>query len=193
MDYRVGERLEQTDGDRKWPWDYQKENLTETTLTEIMENLPSYACDAVNWKPEEVGMPEDLYGVFQIYCKVVKDHFQQAVERSPASVKQELSAIANDAFGLVDLLLEWVEKQIRRREGDFNMRYLPIDYPCSYTQISTRWDSVVLKFKMCVSFGEQPAETEESAAHEGESWWWKLYEKTLKVIVDAVMERWLPK
>jgi hypothetical protein len=43
---------------------------------------------------------------------------------------------------------------------------------------------------------EKAAETEQNATPvkpERESWWLKLYEKTLKVIVDAVMERWWPK
>lgn len=42
----------------------------------------------------------------------------------------------------------------------------------------------------------KPAETEQNATPakpERESWWLKLYEKTLKVIVDAVMERLWPK
>ncbi len=43
---------------------------------------------------------------------------------------------------------------------------------------------------------EKPAETEEKATlakSERESWLWKLYEKTLKVIFDAVLERMWPK
>ena len=43
---------------------------------------------------------------------------------------------------------------------------------------------------------EKPAETEPNttpAKLQRESWLWKLYEKTLKVIVDAVMERLSPK
>ena len=43
---------------------------------------------------------------------------------------------------------------------------------------------------------EKPAEIGRNttpAKLERESWYWKLYEKTLKVIVDAVMERLLPK
>ncbi len=43
---------------------------------------------------------------------------------------------------------------------------------------------------------EKPTDTEPNttpAKPERESWYWKLYEKTLKVIVDAVMERLLPK
>jgi hypothetical protein len=43
---------------------------------------------------------------------------------------------------------------------------------------------------------EQAAETKQNSSptkRERESWLWRLYEKTLKVIVDAVLERTLPK
>ena len=43
---------------------------------------------------------------------------------------------------------------------------------------------------------QNPTETEQNttpAKPDKESWPWKLYEKTLKVIVNAVMERLLPK
>lgn len=163
MNEKVKERSEQTDENRKWPWDWKNEALTETALTKIRENLSSYANDAVYREPEEVGMTDDLNGTFYIYCQVVKEDFQQAVKKATAvSVKQGLTAIANEAFELVDLLVEWVEKQIRRREGDFNMRYLPIDYPCSYTQISTRWGTVVRKFNMCKISGEQQEKSAET-------------------------------
>jgi hypothetical protein len=47
-----------------------------------------------------------------------------------------------------------------------------------------------------IGISEKPAETEQNATPakpERESWWLKLYEKTLKVIVDAVLERVWPK
>ena len=43
---------------------------------------------------------------------------------------------------------------------------------------------------------EKPAETAQNATPakpERESWWWRLYEKTLKVVIDAVLERLCPK
>jgi hypothetical protein len=39
MDYRVSERLEQTDEDRKWPWDWRNEVLTETDSAKIVISL----------------------------------------------------------------------------------------------------------------------------------------------------------
>lgn len=57
-------------------------------------------------------------------------------------------------------------------------------------------EGIVESHREQIEIREKPAETEPDttpAKLERESWYWKLYEKTLKVIVDAVMERLLPK
>lgn len=135
----------------RWPWDYKKEELTPAVLDKIIKFLPSCALDATCDKTEEVGVSDSVYVDFQAYCYAVKDNFEKKTKEAPDSNKPKLSGIATEAFGLVDLLVEWVEKTIRRNDSGINARYMPIDDPCSHTELASRWDTVVRKFDLCRS------------------------------------------
>lgn len=137
--------------DERWPWDWQKEELTPAVLAKIIKFLPSCALDATGDKTEEVGISDSLYGDFQVYCHVVKDHFEQVAKDASASAKGKLSQITEEAFELVDLLVEWVKKTIRRNDSGINARYMAIDDPCSHTELASRWDTIMRKFNLCMS------------------------------------------
>ncbi|MBA7693199.1 hypothetical protein ES703_101775 [subsurface metagenome] len=124
-----------------WPWDYQEEP-TLAVLSKIVHNLPSYAHDVLEKKPEEVGMTDSLQGCFQIYCHVVKDHFEKVAKNALASDKKKLSEITEEAFDLIDKLLEYVDKRLSPGPG---MTYIPLHYPYSYWELNNKWDTLVRK------------------------------------------------
>lgn len=130
-----------------WPWDYQKEEPTLAVLSKIVHNLPSYAYDALEKKPEEVGMTDSLQGCFQIYCHVVKDHFEKVAKNAPVSDKKKLSEIAEEAFDLIDKFLEYVNKRLNI---PFDMRH-NLSYPYSYWELNNKWDTLVRTFNLCIS------------------------------------------
>lgn len=123
---------------RKWPWDWEKEELTDAVQAEIVKNLPWYASDAVQYKPEQVGMSYSLRTGFRIYCHFTKEHFEKMAKDAPKSLRGKLSQIANDAFGLVDMLLEWVDV---RRDDIFGN--VSSGYPCSHTKVAANWDTLL--------------------------------------------------
>jgi hypothetical protein len=101
-----------------------------------------------------------------------------------------------------------VENRITRDQSGIYARYLPIDDPCSFTELEKQWDSVVRRFRLSIDSGQEQknvkagdeikstAETEKITdvkRNRISNFFWKLYEKTLKVIVDAVLERYGPK
>lgn len=183
---------EKTDESRKWPWDWHKsKELTDMVLKRIVKNLPSYAYDAAYSKPEEVGIGDSLYVGFQVYCLVVKDCFQKAATEESKSLKPQLSEIAEEAYQVIDLLLKWVEV---RANVDYHTRYVPINHPCSHAELANRWDTVVRNFELCISSAKELSEPEQNTIWTKiKACLLKLYEVTLKVIVDAVMERFWPK
>jgi hypothetical protein len=168
-----------------WPWNPETEKLTQLVLRKIAENLPSYASDAID-SCLRAGDERDLLNYFFIYCYVVKDEYFEATVRSlRGSVRSEARKFAEEAFDLIDLLIQWVNTQSKASTA----------WP---PNIYARWDTVVRKFDICVSSGEQqelPVEAVGNATLKSKikDFFWTLYEKTLKVIVDAVMERLWPK
>ena len=91
----------------KWPWDSSNDNLTDSVLQKVVDQLAWCALDAA-WErnPEEVGLSRDsLWVEFQTYCHVVKDYFQERAEGKP-----ELREIAKRAFGLIDDMLNCVSR-----------------------------------------------------------------------------------
>jgi hypothetical protein len=143
---------EQTDENRKWPWDWQNKALTETVSAKIVKNLALYANDAVYRKPEEVGMSNSLDEGFLHYCYCVKDYFIKAVEKVLKHFKPKVSEIAEEAFRLIDRLVSIVEHHNENT--------------CSWLELISQWDTLVRKFDMCMSSDEQqeqPAETGQDA------------------------------
>ncbi len=173
----------------KWPWDWQKEKLTDSAIAEIVKNLAHYAYDAAFRKPEEVGMTDSLYGGFQIYCHVAKDYFQEAVKRNTIS---ELSAIATDAFSVADQLLMWIENKIRRTNSGYFARYMPIDAPYSYTELRTRWDTVVRKFDMRIGSVQQVEKASQAPAKHWKiiAWAKELYGLAIERITKAYLDKY---
>jgi hypothetical protein len=147
MNYKVSERLEQTDENRKWPWDWRKgkEALTDTASEEIVKNLALYANDAMYRKPEEVGMSNSLSEGFLHYCFHVKENFIKAAKKYP---KSKVSEIVEEALRLIDRFVSIAE-------------YPTKDNTCSWLELISQWDTVVRKLDMCVGSGgqqEEPAE-----------------------------------
>ena len=77
---------------KNWPYDWNKPDKDlNTVLNEIVEHLPFYACDVANCKdPQEVGMSDSLYTGFQVYYKLTKEYFENAVQNSTIPSKNEL-------------------------------------------------------------------------------------------------------
>ena len=124
-------------------WDYETEEPTPAILNEIVRNLASYAYDVTCHESRESDMaPGDgansLYVDFQVYCHVVKDHFETVVKEAPDSVKAKLLQIAEEAFDIVDKLLEYTDKRL----------YAPIDSPYSLADLSRQWNTIVRTFDL---------------------------------------------
>ncbi len=182
---------------KKWPWDWEKEELTDAVQVEIVENLYSYAKDVAYWYPTEQGW-HYWYNGLETYCQVSRDYFVKVAKGGPDFLKPKLSKITEEAFELINMLMEWANQKYSLcfvTEPD--KRFYNIPY--SDEELANKWDTVVQKLNLYMNSGnqeEKPAETKQNATlakPERESWLWKLYEKTLKVIVDAVLERvWHP-
>jgi len=155
MNEKVNERPEQTDRNRKWPWDWRKgkEALTETASAKIVKNLAFYANDAVYRKPEEVGMSNSLDEGFLHYCCCAKEYFIKSIEKAPKYLKPKVSEITEEAFRLIDRFISIVD---RHNEDTY-----------SWLEFISQWDTLVRKLNMCVVSGEQqeqPAKTGQNAA-----------------------------
>lgn len=121
-----------------WPWNPEKEKLTESILMEIAKNLPWYASDAID-SCSRTNDERDLLGYFFVYCHVVKEeYFEAIVKNLKGSVREEARKLAGEAFDLIDLLEKWV-----------NTRCKSIN--CYPSNIFARWDTVVRKFNLCMS------------------------------------------
>ena len=108
---------------------------------------------------------------------------------------EKANNIAQEARNLVDKFRDWFEL---KPKGPFTEPFWEPDWE-PYMKLLRRWERVVARFNMCMNSGNQankPAETGRGATtgkRQRESWLWRLYEKTLKVIIDAVLERVWPK
>ncbi|MGA1979075.1 MAG: hypothetical protein ABSG99_00705 [Sedimentisphaerales bacterium] len=161
MDYKVSERLEQTNENRKWPWDWRNEVLTETDSAKIVKNLPSYARAVYDaeYRIYTSGLPEsyNLHEGFDRYYGVVMDHLQQQCEKTPISLQQQAYQICDEAFELIEFLKKTTLPQV----------YPPVitsePPPPDSFNVADRWDILMRKLDMCVSSGEQqekPSETD---------------------------------
>ena len=160
MDDKVSERLEQIDGNRKWPWNWRNEAVTETASAKIVKNLPLYARDVYDaeYRIYTSGLPKsyNLREGFDQYCRVVKDHLRQQCEKAPISLRQQAYQICDEAFELIEFLKKTTLPQV----------YPPVitsePPPPDSFNVADRWDILMRKLDMCVSSGEQqekPAET----------------------------------
>jgi len=144
---------------RELPW-YTGDPEPTTQITEKMvARFPSYALN----RPEI----SCYYATFYKCRDIVKDYFTERVKQAKSSKMQQ---IAEEAWKLVGQFVGLFEMG---KNLDFNR----------WNVLNSKWDTVIRKLDMCVSSGEQyekPAEPEH--------WPWRLYEKTLKVIIDAVLK-----
>ncbi len=123
-----------------WPKIPEKELIAETVLAEIAKNLPSYALDVVKATSRGANQVRRAYGNFQGYCIVVKkDYFEAVVRNIKGPLRSEARKLAAEAFGLIDLLLEYVGTQFVRTT---------FDRPLRFGNISPQWDTVVGKWNM---------------------------------------------
>lgn len=178
---------------KKWPWDWEKEELTDAVQVEIVKNLYLYAKDVAYWYPTEQGW-HYWYNGLETYCQVSRDYFVKVAKGGPDSLKPNLSKITEEAFELINMLMEWANQKYSLcfvTEPD--KRFYNIPY--SDEELANKWDTVVQKLNLYMNSGnqeEKPAETKQNATPakaERESWLWKLYEKTLKVVFDSVLEK----
>lgn len=145
---------------KKWPWDWEKEELTDAVQVKIMENLYSYAKDVAYWYPEESGWYY-WFGGLKVYCKVFRAYFIKVTEEAPDSIKPKVSKIAEEAFELLNTLLKWAQQKYNLCFAESpEHRYYTIPY--SDEELSNKWDTVVHKLNLYMSFGnpdEKPAGT----------------------------------
>lgn len=168
-------------------WDYEKEELTPAILNEIVRNLASYAYDVTCYESRENDVaPGDgdnsLYVDFQVYCHIVKDHFETAVKEAlvkeaPGSVRDKLRQIAEEAFGLIDKLLEYVDKRLYAPSATGRL-----DSPYSLTDLSNQWNTIVRRFDLYTATGGRNSEDRQ----ENETHW---VESTADGIELTVTER----
>jgi len=148
---------------KKWPWDWEKEKLTDAVQVEIVENLYSYAKDVAYWYPTEQGW-HYWYNGLETYCQVSRDYFVKVAKGGPDSLKPKLSKIAEEAFKLINMLMEWANQKYSLcfvTEPD--KRFYNIPY--SDEELYNKWDTVVQKLNLYMNSGnqeEKPAKTEQN-------------------------------
>ncbi len=183
---------------KMWPWDWNKpEELTDEVLAQIVQNLYSYAKNVAYWHPDERDY-HYWYNGLKVYCQYSRDYFIKVTKEAPDSIKPKLSKIVEEeAFELINMLLKWANEKYSNCFVEPDKRFYNIPY--SDEELANKWDTDVQKINLYMNSGnheEKPAEIEQNATPakpERESWLWKLYEKTLKVIVDAVLGKvWHP-
>lgn len=160
---------------RELPWYVGDPEPTPQITEKMVARFPSYALH----RPEI----SCYYATFYKCRDIVKDYFTERVKQAKSSKMQQIAEEAWKLVGQFVGLFEMGENQDLSR----------------WNVLNDKWDTVIRRFYKCMSSGKQqekPAEKERnaiSAKPERESWWLKLYERTLKVVVDAVLERMWPK
>ncbi len=125
-----------------WPWNPEKEKLTEPVLMEIAKNLPSYASDAID-HCSKANDERDLLGYVFVYFHVVKEeYFEATVKNLKGSMREEARKIASEAFDLIDLIVQWANT----RSNAISNRP---------PNIFARWDTVVRKWDLLISTGKE--------------------------------------
>jgi len=142
-----------------WPCDWRTpKKITGAVLVEIVWNLPRYARDAAYYSGEIFPTGGPLYSGFKVYCRCVKNYLHQVVYEAPNSTRAELSGIAEEGFGLIDTLLEWVKGRLQPLRDDEGYVYWNV--PCSFDELERRWDTLVRKFDLCMSSGVKNGQKE---------------------------------
>jgi len=106
---------------------------------------------------------------------------------------EQLESIRKDFDGLYEKTKE-VDRQ-RSESPSASANILKCQAQVAAKNLSQRLRLIVKMARENLTI-EEPAETKQDIApakREREGWLWRLYEKTLKVIVDAVLERVWPK
>lgn len=147
---------------KKCPWDWENEKLTDEVLSKIVKSLPSYAKDVAYWHPKE---PDFFYWFegLKEYCRVIRDYFVKAAKEAPDSLKPKLSEIAEEAFDLIDNLMKCVDAQLNPIL-DKETGQVFYSAPCSWNEVTNKWDTLVNKLNLYMSSGKQeekPIETEQ--------------------------------
>jgi hypothetical protein len=146
---------------KKWPWNWKNEKLTDEVLAKIIKNLPSYAKDVAYWHPTEPDW-HYWYNGLEVYCRVIRDYFVKVAKEAPDFLKPKLSEIAEEVFKLINMLMEWArQKYSLCFVTEPEHRYYTIPY--SDEELSNKWDTVVHKLNLYLSFGnpdENPTETD---------------------------------
>lgn len=144
---------------KRWPWDWEKEELTDAVQVEIVENLYSYAKDVAYWYPEDPDY-HYWYNGLKVYCKVSRDYFIKVTKEAPDSIKPKLSEIAEEAFELLNTLLKWAnQKYSLCFVTEPEKRFYNIAY--SDEELHNNWQTIVHKLNLYMNSGNQAEELAE--------------------------------
>jgi hypothetical protein len=133
---------------KKWPWDWKNENLTDKVLVKILKNIYSYAKDIAYWYPTE---PDFFYWFegLKEYCRVLKDYFVKVAKEAPIDLKPKLSAISEQAFELLDMLMEWAKQKAYNAMAQHPDQVF-YNIPYSEEELSNKWQTIVHKLNLCM-------------------------------------------
>jgi len=136
---------------KKWPWDWEKDGLSDKVLMMIIENLYFYAKDIAYWHPSEPDW-HHWFGGLKVYCRVSRDYFITAVKQSPDSFKEEISGIAKEAFELINMLMKWANTKYSiaccTPQQRKDVRY---DIPYSDDELANKWETAIAKLRLCLA------------------------------------------
>ncbi len=132
---------------KKWPWDWKKpEELTDEVIAQIVQNLYSYTIDVAYWYPTESGCWHWLDGL-KVYCETSKGYFEKVAQEASEPLKPKLSAIAEEAFDLIDMFMELANYTINRHltPPEVALKY---NVPYSEEELHNKWNTIVRKLNL---------------------------------------------
>jgi hypothetical protein len=153
------------------------------------------------------------------YCKRFSDEFEQKCQWAKSFIRKEISEvpdipaqdILNDMIAYIDRMIVWKGQAVKSGKLDFE----------EYERLKNLWDGLFERLTYLHRQGRhieerrieqnnqklltlkadlaslKLEETKQDTTSSKGGWignfFWKFYEKTLKVIIDAVLEKWWPK
>jgi len=169
---------------RALPWLVGDPAPTADVIEEIVNRFHVYAMlgqRKLHSKNEE---EKRIARTFLKCCKwggIVRVYFK---DKAGQIDTKEVRDTAQKARNVVDEFYDWFQPRGPFTKEDWE----------PYMKLLRRWERVVARFNMCMNSGNQakkPREPEQNttpAKPERESRWWRFYEITLKVIIDAVLK-----